>query len=991
MALARPRPTPPHRPSGPSGTDGRPPVHLLARLQRSRASASPGADVGPSDRLDVAPRGSPPAHPPSASSVPGEASSSSVSLPSSLPPAPALDDEKDHDAPDDAHAPEQEPPPPPQPLPPLRRASASAAFLLSLGLTRPQVAHHCGSLLRLDVRELRAQASKLSARGISAGHAPAAVAACPALLTKEGAGAAAALLAQLGLPRSATGAALAAFPGLLDGLGSLTGPETTTFGGLLAEAVAASSPATPALAALAARPLLEVVAAASAAAPQQRHHPHAPSVVDVRLHPAAAALIAAGARPADVAAIARQAPALLSTRAGRAALDWLWMRGVPAVEVGAAGAAMGAALATHHARLLVELEAAGLRAADGLRLVLTRPRLRSSGRGGRPAARARAAVRAIARAGVPAHAIPGLLLAAPEVLERGLGPGPRALRTAGLTPAEVGAALAACPRLALPSRAGGGVDVRRSLAQLTALGLDGAAVRAVLTSHPAVAATPASALRAVARALVASAIPRRAVPAVLAAAPALLTTGPAGVRSQVSFLASVGVLSGPAAARWPALLDPDAKAQVRFLRARHGLVGARVLGRALSAWPHLHGFGGGGGGGGDGGAVTGGGGGGGGGLRDLAAHLAALGAAGPALEVLLAPGGPPSVPPPARTLLLLLSSPLIDAKMSFSLHHPTTPAGRADATAAAAAAAAGASAPAVALRAAGVPWTGLVVAASLAPALLSPSIALPLAGRLAGLRDGAGLDGEGLGRLLRWSATALADAPPGGLTRALGALADAGVPPALAGRALLSAPGLLLAGGGGGGSGGGAATNPAASLAALRTLGLDTASIAAAVSRCPPLLLHSPSDLLARGAALARWGLAPRALARAAARCPVLLTLPLDRPRYASVAAFLALPPLGLDPAVAIASHPAVLIYSLRNRTGPRAAFLCARWRAAEPGGAAAPVSARPPAVHPATAPLSSWLAMGDADFCERVARAPRAEYEAFRSAWKKRNEAGQE
>jgi hypothetical protein len=144
------------------------------------------------------------------------------------------------------------------------------------------------------------------------------------------------------------------------------------------------------------------------------------------------------------------------------------------------------------------------------------------------------------------------------------------------------------------------------------------------------------------------------------------------------------------------------------------------------------------------------------------------------------------------------------------------------------------------------------------------------------------------------------------------------------------------------------------------------------------LLLHSPADLAARAAALRGWGLDARAAARAVTRCPVLLTLPLGR-SCAEVATFLETR-LGLDAAAAIAAHPAVLIYSLRNRTGPRSAFLAARWAAA---GASPGAGIRTPAVHPATAPLSAWLAMGDAEFCERVARAPRAEYEAWRVAWK--------
>jgi len=803
------------------------------------------------------------------------------------------------------------------------------------------------------VRELREQAAKLGGRGIGEGQAAAAIVSAPALLTRTGAAAAAALLAQAGVRRPCTGAALAAFPGLLDAPGAGPTGLEAAFGGLLAEGMSGGGGSGGrATLALAARPLAMVAGALPSAA--QAGSP----AVDLRLHPAAAALLDAGARPSDVVAIARSAPALLATRAGRAALDWLWQRGVPAAEVGAAGAALGAALATHHARLLAELEAAGVRPADGLLLLLARPRLRRGGGGG-AASRARAAVRSLARAGVPAPAIPALLLASPEVLERGgLGGGARALWSAGLTPAEVGAALVACPRLAAPAP-GGGAGVRRALAELASLGLDPPAVRSVLAAHPAVAAASPSSLRATAVALLAAGVPPRAVPAVLAAAPALLTAGPAGVRDQVAFLSAVGVLSGAAAARWPALFDPALKPQVRYLRTAHGLAGARALGRALVAWPHLHGFGGGGGGGR------------GGGLRDLPSHLAALGASEPALAALLAPGGPPAVPPASCGAV-------------FAPRAAATPAAAADAAAAAAGAAAGASPPAVALLAAGVPWHGLVAAASLAPALLSPSLAAPLADRLAGLRDGAGLDGEGLGRLLRWSAAALADAPPGGLRRALGVLEAAGVPRALAGRALLSAPGLLLPGGGGDGrpSPSSPPPDPAAALAALASLCLDPPALAAAVARCPPLLLHAPAALRARAAALAGWGLPPHAVGRAVARCPVLLTLALDRPRYGAVAAFLASPPLGLDVAAAIAAHPAVLIYSLRNRTGPRAAWLLARWRAAVPGAGTAPL-ARPPAVHPATAPLSAWLAMGDTDFCERVARTPRAEFEAFREAWK--------
>ena len=667
---------------------------------------------------------------------------------------------------------EDEAPPPPSPSsetppPPRRRASPTSATLLSLGLTRPQAAQ-AGFLLRLDVRELREQAAKLGGRGIGEGQAAAAIVSAPALLTRTGAAAAAALLAQAGVRRPCTGAALAAFPGLLDAPGAGPTGLEAAFGGLLAEGMSGGGGSGGrATLALAARPLAMVAGALPSAA--QAGSP----AVDLRLHPAAAALLDAGARPSDVVAIARSAPALLATRAGRAALDWLWQRGVPAAEVGAAGAALGAALATHHARLLAELEAAGVRPADGLLLLLARPRLRRGGGGG-AASRARAAVRSLARAGVPAPAIPALLLASPEVLERGgLGGGARALWSAGLTPAEVGAALVACPRLAAPAP-GGGAGVRRALAELASLGLDPPAVRSVLAAHPAVAAASPSSLRATAVALLAAGVPPRAVPAVLAAAPALLTAGPAGVRDQVAFLSAVGVLSGAAAARWPALFDPALKPQVRYLRTAHGLAGARALGRALVAWPHLHGFGGGGGGGR------------GGGLRDLPSHLAALGASEPALAALLAPGGPPAVPPASCGAV-------------FAPRAAATPAAAADAAAAAAGAAAGASPPAVALLAAGVPWHGLVAAASLAPALLSPSLAAPLADCLAGLRDGAGLDGEGLGRLLRWSAAALADAPPGGLRRALGVLEAAGVPRALAGRALLSAPGLLLLGGGGDG------------------------------------------------------------------------------------------------------------------------------------------------------------------------------------------------
>ena len=112
----------------------------------------------------------------------------------------------------------------------------------------------------------------------------------------------------------------------------------------------------------------------------------------------------------------------------------------------------------------------------------------------------------------------------------------------------------------------------------------------ILASCPAALAVPPGAVSAVAAALLAAGVPRRAVGLVLSAAPASLLAGPAGVEAQVEFLAGLGVGSGAQLVSHPALLDPAARPRLRFLASHHGVPGAR-LGRALAAWPQLAGAG----------------------------------------------------------------------------------------------------------------------------------------------------------------------------------------------------------------------------------------------------------------------------------------------------------------------------------------------------------------------------------------------------------------
>ena len=77
-----------------------------------------------------------------------------------------------------------------------------------------------------------------------------------------------------------------------------------------------------------------------------------------------------------------------------------------------------------------------------------------------------------------------------------------------------------------------------------------------------------------------------------------------------------------------------------------------------------------------------------------------------------------------------------------------------------------------------------------------------------------------------------------------------------------------------------------------------------------------------------------------------------------------------LDAAAAIEAHPAALLYPLRGRTGPRAAFL------------SSPAAAAAGAPHPATTPLHAWLAVSDRDFAG-LARVGREEWEEFRVTWR--------
>ncbi len=51
--------------------------------------------------------------------------------------------------------------------------------------------------------------------------------------------------------------------------------------------------------------------------------------------------------------------------------------------------------------------------------------------------------------------------------------------------------------------------------------------------------------------------------------------------------------------------------------------------------------------------------------------------------------------------------------------------------------------------------------------------------------------------------------------------------------------------------------------------------------RHPPLLLHAPAAVLRSAAQLRAWGWGAAEAAAMARRCPLLLTLRLDRPRYA--------------------------------------------------------------------------------------------------------------
>ena len=289
------------------------------------------------------------------------------------------------------------------------------------------------------------QATRLAARGVidlAGPHAARALTACPALLTPGGAPAAAALLAQSGVRRRDAGAALAQF-----GVLAAPGGRSGAVGGAAVAAVLRHH----------SLPSIPTTPLPPGAAPL----PLPPRPVDVTLHPVAAFLVAAGSAPADITATALRAPCLLSSRRGREALDWLWARGVPAADLGAAAADLGVGLAGRHLATLAVLDGVGVAAVDGLRLLRGRARLRARG----AARRARAAVRALLRAGVAPHALAAIIVAVPDVLERGLGPAPRALNAAaGEGAALVGAALAACPALARS-------DPAPTLAELAAWGV----------------------------------------------------------------------------------------------------------------------------------------------------------------------------------------------------------------------------------------------------------------------------------------------------------------------------------------------------------------------------------------------------------------------------------------------------------------------------------------------------------------------------------------